>query len=338
MNGEIIILTIHGTGETPEHVTVHTVKSAKEARLYIEGATVDTGEEGGRWVRCEIIEEWRKYPLCRKDTQLEDRFTREILGLDGWSMENLLQETEQTLLVKALKGMPPQTQNKIFQGMSTKAAAMLKEDMEYITPFRKSERNKAQEELLHRIERLKDKDRVPPPAAEAQALQTNGKIIIMTMHGESESADHVTIHRVQSASDAHLYVIAAAVETDEEGGPWVNCEIIDEWRKYPPCKKDTYMEARFIREVLSLDNRSMQKWLREIDSANLVKALKGMPPQAQDKIFCNMSKRAADMLKEEIEAMGPMRRTERGKALEKIVYQLERLVDEGIVIPVSDRA
>ena len=64
----------------------------------------------------------------------------------------------------------------------------------------------------------------------------------------------------------------------------------------------------FVFENLTeLDDRSIQKFLREIDTQELAIALHGADEEVQNKIFSNMSKRAAAMLKEDIEFMGPVR-------------------------------
>ena len=74
-----------------------------------------------------------------------------------------------------------------------------------------------------------------------------------------------------------------------------------------------------------LDDRAIQKVLRDIDMQELAKALKGASTEVQDKIFRNMSQRAATMLKEDMEWMGPVRAQDVVAAqanLVKIVFRL----------------
>jgi Flagellar motor switch protein len=59
-----------------------------------------------------------------------------------------------------------------------------------------------------------------------------------------------------------------------------------------------------------VDDFTIQTILREISTDDLKLALKGAPPELKEKFFRNMSKRAADLIKEELEMMGPVRITE----------------------------
>ena len=82
-------------------------------------------------------------------------------------------------------------------------------------------------------------------------------------------------------------------------------------------------------DILLLDNRSIQKVLRDTDQQELAKALKGVDTEVQDKIFGNMSKLAASMLKEDMEFMGPVRLEDVEAAQAKIVRTIFQLEDKG---------
>jgi flagellar motor switch protein FliG len=81
-----------------------------------------------------------------------------------------------------------------------------------------------------------------------------------------------------------------------------------------------------------LDDRAIQKVLREVDSQELAKALKSVDTEVQDKIFRNMSKRAAGMLKEDMEYMGPVRLKDVEEAQQKIVSIIRHLEDTGEIV------
>lgn len=86
--------------------------------------------------------------------------------------------------------------------------------------------------------------------------------------------------------------------------------------------------------VISLDDRAVQKVLREVDTECLAKALKGADPDIQDKIFRNMSRRAAAMLREDMEFMGLVYRSDVYAAQKFIIDIIMRLCEnEEIVIP-----
>ena len=84
--------------------------------------------------------------------------------------------------------------------------------------------------------------------------------------------------------------------------------------------------------LLDLDDRSLQKWLREVDSQDLAKALKETDAEVQDKIFRNMSQRAAAMLREDMEFMGPVRKSDVLETQKKLIGILKRLNEEGEIV------
>jgi flagellar motor switch protein FliG len=69
-----------------------------------------------------------------------------------------------------------------------------------------------------------------------------------------------------------------------------------------------------------------------VDSQELSKALKSVDTEVQDKIFRNMSKRAAQMLKEDMEYMGPIRLKDVEEAQQKIVSSIRHLEDTGEIV------
>ena len=84
--------------------------------------------------------------------------------------------------------------------------------------------------------------------------------------------------------------------------------------------------------LLLLDDRGVQKWLREVSTEDLAMALKGVPRAIQDKIFRNMSKRACTMLQEEMEFMGVVRVQDVYERQQKILDQLNQLCTDGEVL------
>lgn len=85
-------------------------------------------------------------------------------------------------------------------------------------------------------------------------------------------------------------------------------------------------------DILSLDNRSIQRFLREVDNSQMAIALKGSTEEVQNKIFANMSKRMQDMIKEDIEFMGPVRLKDVEEAQQKIVNVIRKLEDAGEIV------
>jgi len=82
-------------------------------------------------------------------------------------------------------------------------------------------------------------------------------------------------------------------------------------------------------DIVQLDDRSIQRLLRDIDTNDLAKALKNVDAEVQDKIYRNMSKRGATLLKEDMEFMGPIRLKDVEEAQSKIVAVIRRLEESG---------
>ena len=82
-------------------------------------------------------------------------------------------------------------------------------------------------------------------------------------------------------------------------------------------------------DIVRLEDLAVQKVLRETDSQELAKALKAASGETQDKIFKNMSKRAGEMLREDMEYMGPIRRNDAEEAQRKIVNIIRLLEETG---------
>ncbi|MBN1380279.1 MAG: flagellar motor switch protein FliG [Deltaproteobacteria bacterium] len=85
-------------------------------------------------------------------------------------------------------------------------------------------------------------------------------------------------------------------------------------------------------DVLKLDDKSLQELLREITTEDLAKALKLVDESAREKIFKNMSKRGAEMLKEDIELMPPIRLSEVEASQREILDVTKRLEAEGKIL------
>lgn len=93
---------------------------------------------------------------------------------------------------------------------------------------------------------------------------------------------------------------------------------------------DRIAELMFVfDDLLSLDDRGMQRLIREISVDTLVIALKGVDVELQEKFFGNMSSRAADMLREDLEAKGPVKLAEVEAAQKDILGTAKQLADDG---------
>jgi flagellar motor switch protein FliG len=81
--------------------------------------------------------------------------------------------------------------------------------------------------------------------------------------------------------------------------------------------------------LLGLDDRAMQTLLREVSTDTLLLAMKAADDELKEKIYANMSKRAAEMLRDDLEAKGPVKLSEVETAQKEILSIARRLADEG---------
>jgi flagellar motor switch protein FliG len=93
------------------------------------------------------------------------------------------------------------------------------------------------------------------------------------------------------------------------------------------------MDEMFVFEnLMDIDDRGIQALLKEVQSESLVLALKGAATDLRDKILRNMSSRAAEMLKEDLESRGPVRLSEVEGEQKEILKIVRRLADEGQIV------
>jgi len=112
-------------------------------------------------------------------------------------------------------------------------------------------------------------------------------------------------------SAKELEVMSAIVEADAELGQRIQ-------------------ELMFVfDDLLRVDDRGMQTLLRDVPTDRLVVALKGADPMIREKIFNNMSKRAADMLREDLDVKGPVRLSEVDAAQKEILASARALAEQG---------
>ena len=109
--------------------------------------------------------------------------------------------------------------------------------------------------------------------------------------------------------------------------------IFDVLSEKNPELTDEVKNLMFVFEDITiLDDRSIQRVLRDVSKEDLALALKGSSDEVKEKIFKNMSKRAAEALKEDMDYMGPVRVKDVEEAQRKIVNTIRRLDEAGEII------
>jgi len=113
----------------------------------------------------------------------------------------------------------------------------------------------------------------------------------------------------------------------------LDADILDDIEENDPDMVEEIRKRMFTFENLNaLDGRSLQMILREVNNDSLTMALKTASDEMQEKVFANMSARAADMIRDDLEAMGPVRLSEVEAMQQSIVKIAVKLEEEGKLV------
>jgi hypothetical protein len=171
----------------------------------------------------------------------------------------------------------------------------------------------------------------------ARCFMNNGRDIVITAYGHDNIIDKIAASAFDRAGnrdggdDSNAKTYCGALNSLKlDGNSWVFAKIVPENTQY---SLDSFLPQE-LDMILKLDDRAVQKVLREVDFLDIAKALKGEKEAVQEKIFSNLSKNAARMLKADMEFMGPVQITDVKESQEKIINIIHCLEDDGeIVIP-----
>lgn len=113
----------------------------------------------------------------------------------------------------------------------------------------------------------------------------------------------------------------------------VSKNIFDRLSESDPKLSEEIRKKMFVFEdILKLDDRTIQRILREVDTRDLTLSLKGSSEELKSKILSNMSQRASQMIQEELEFMGPVRLKDVDEAQQRIVSIIRKLEETGEII------
>lgn len=169
------------------------------------------------------------------------------------------------------------------------------------------------QDVLIRVATL---DRIQP-----QALQEFDAVLAEALDSSPESGA------------ADLGGAQAAAELLNRMGGRADQGVLDAIRETAPDLAREIEDLMFtFDDLAAIDDRGIQTLLREIPLDQLVVALKGADPALRDKVFRNMSQRAAESLREDLEARGPMRLSEVEAQQREILQLARRLAEEGTIM------
>ncbi len=143
-----------------------------------------------------------------------------------------------------------------------------------------------------------------------------------------------TLTRLLSSGDkvsrGRLGGSKAAAEIINMLGGSAEGAILDGIRDIDPDLAQAIEDQMFtFEDLIKIDDKGIQLILREVQSDQLIVALKGADPELREKIFKNMSQRAAETLREDLESKGPVKLSEVEAEQKEILKAVRRLADEG---------
>jgi flagellar motor switch protein FliG len=159
-----------------------------------------------------------------------------------------------------------------------------------------------------------------------------------------EKVSPVVINRIEDALRREIGLVTGGTQKSVGGMNAIvgilnhmknnmDSDILEEIEQTDPDLAEEIRKKMFTFEnLIALDGRSLQMILREVNNDSLTLALKTASEQMKDKIFANMSVRAADMIRDDLEAMGPVRLSEVELMQQSIVKIALKLEDEGKLV------
>lgn len=109
--------------------------------------------------------------------------------------------------------------------------------------------------------------------------------------------------------------------------------LMEGLKSYDEDMAQQIMDEMFVFDnIMDVDDKGIQALLREVQSETLIIALKGTTEEMREKIFKNMSSRAAEMMREDLESKGPVKLSEVEAQQKQILQIVRRLVDEGQIM------
>lgn len=151
-----------------------------------------------------------------------------------------------------------------------------------------------------------------------EAISELGKVIEKQLSGQKMSTSS-TVGGIKNVADVINFLDGSMEE-----------EVMEKIKEWDNDLGEKIRDKMFVFENLSeMDDRSLQTLLRDLNQEQLKLALKGTTESTKEKIFSNMSKRAADLLRDDIELQGPVKVSEVEKAQREIIAVAKNLAEDG---------
>jgi flagellar motor switch protein FliG len=168
--------------------------------------------------------------------------------------------------------------------------------------------------------------------------------IVVTAYGHDKVLDKIAVSLFEVSGETYKYGYYDNQSLDAEtycnainslelkNDSWISARILSENTQY---SLNVFLPLKFSDIIMKLDNEAIQKVLKKVDAQELAKCLKDEDETVKEKIFTNMSKRASQILKEDIEDieyMGPSRINDVKESQKKILDLIRYLEQLGEII------
>lgn len=151
-----------------------------------------------------------------------------------------------------------------------------------------------------------------------EAISELGKVIEKQLSGQTVGKS-TSVGGIKTVADVINFLDGAMEE-----------EVLEKIKDWDEDLSDKIRDKMFVFEnIVDMDDRSVQILLRDVTSEQLKVALKGTTETTRDKIFSNMSKRAADLLRDDIEVQGPVKISDVERAQREILAIARGLAEDG---------
>ena len=241
---------------------------------------------------------------------------RKALGEDKANLliDRILQGSDVTG-IEGLKWMDAQTVSELLRNEHPQivAAILVHLESDQASDVMKCFNERQRNEVMVRIATL---DGIQPAA-----LKDLNEVMSKALAG-GDKMRKATLGGVKPAAEI-INLLGSALETS----------VLDYVRESDPDLAQKLMDNMFgFDDLIKLDDKGVQAVLKEVQSESLVLALKGATPEMRDRVFKNMSSRAAETLKEDLEGRGPVRVSDVEAEQKEILKIVRRLVEEGQIV------
>lgn len=217
--------------------------------------------------------------------------------------------------IEGLKWMDPQSIAELLRNEHPQimAAILVHLESDLIAGVLKHLTERSRNEVMLRIATLE--------GIQPTALKDLNEVLYKVLAG-GDKVRKTSLGGIQTAADI-LNMMGTAIETS----------VVESIRLLDGDLAQKIMDKMFtFEDLLKLDNKSIQMVLKEVSSDTLIIALKGASAELKELILGNMSSRAAEALREDLESRGPVRLSEVEGQQKEILKIVRRLSDEGSIV------